>query len=111
MKSKSLKHFVLVTLTVIGSQLASTQTRAGVGGGNTELFHPVNKNGHPIEISFGSKHPRQDLLLPLIQKADLPLVLKSEILDDLSGTSITYSSEILTYADTQRQLDLALKRV
>lgn len=91
--------------------LSANNTNAGVEGGNTELFRPVNANGEQIEITFTSKHPYQDKLVEMIGRAELPVVLKSEMLADLAATSVMLSNEVVTYADTQKQIQMVLSKI
>lgn len=78
---------------------------------NVELFRPVNTKGDPISITFGDKHPYQEQLMQLISQASLPNILKNELLGDLKATSVMYSNELLTYAETQRQILLTLSKL
>lgn len=104
------KTFCLA-LSLATSVAISTYAADGVSGGNTELFRPRNARGQLIEISFSSKQPLHDKLVELIRKADLPVILKNEMLGDLDATAVMYSNEIVTYADTQRQLQMMLTKV
>jgi hypothetical protein len=77
---------------------------AGTEGGNTGLL--TN-----LKLKFESKHPEQDYLVRLINKADLPVVLREAILNDLKTTSILMSSEEILYKDLQKQLRLELSKI
>ena len=103
-------RFVLLAVTAF---LMATSVLAGSGieGGNGELFRPRNTKGKLIELQLSSKHPQHDELIDMVTKAELPGRLKNEILSDLASTAILYTNEIVTYGDTQRQLQLLLTKV
>lgn len=111
MKTKSIYKISARALVMIAALGLSMSASAGVEGGNTELFRPVNAKGQPIAITFASKHPQQEKLVQMITAAALPTILKNELLSDLAGTAIMYSNEILTYGETQRQVQMVLSKI
>ncbi|MEW6057516.1 MAG: hypothetical protein AB1540_12965 [Bdellovibrionota bacterium] len=107
---QSLIYSILLLAFTIHSLWAAPPL-AGVEGGNTEIFRPRNKKGDLIQTKFTTRHPRHDEIKALIERSALPLALKYEMLHDLAGVNIIESNEIVTYGDTQKELNMVLNKL
>jgi hypothetical protein len=97
-----MKYAISIWTTIIAFMVV-TAAQAGSETGGGMLWFPKNSDGRVIDIKLGGEHPQQAKLLDLISKAELPTLIKRELISDLQSTSILLSNEKITFEDLSTQ--------
>lgn len=105
------KNVTLITLSLAFSLLITSNLLAGTGAGNGDYCEQKGADCSRTSFNISGKHPQHDKLVEMIKAAELPRILKHEMLRDLDETQVVYSGEVIRYKDLRTRYEMQLNEL